>query len=137
MVTKAGKATPRKTTTKKTTVKKTTAPKASPVKAETTGFQGVTVAPGQEAMRKKELIDLVVTRSGIKKKFAKPVVEAMLDVLGEAVSSGKELNLQPLGKVMPKKQADKPNATVSVVKIRQSKTVKAASIKPALTTAAE
>jgi nucleoid DNA-binding protein len=51
-------------------------------------------------MRKKELIDLVVERSGIKKKDAKPVIEAMLSVLGEALSDSRELNLLPMGKMM-------------------------------------
>jgi len=37
-------------------------------------------------LKKKELVDLVVERSGIKKKDAKPVVEAMLAVLGETIA---------------------------------------------------
>ena len=53
-------------------------------------------------MRKKELIEAVVAQSGVKKRDAKPVIEAMLSVLGNAISSGRELNLEPLGKFRTK-----------------------------------
>lgn len=71
-------------------------------------------------MRKKELIDAVVTRSGVKKKDAKPVVEAMLAVLGEALSEKRELALQPLGRVKIQRVREHPNGQVLVTKIRQS-----------------
>ena len=71
-------------------------------------------------MKKKELIDLVVERSDIKKKFAKPVVEAMLAVLGEAIAEGRELNLQPLGKLRIYRAEEKSNGRVIVCKIRLS-----------------
>ncbi|WP_313851320.1 HU family DNA-binding protein [Parasedimentitalea psychrophila] len=71
-------------------------------------------------MRKKELIDLVVERSGIKKKDAKPVVEAMLAVLGEAIGSGRELNLQPLGKLRINRSVERSNGRIIVCKLRQS-----------------
>ena len=47
-------------------------------------------------MRKKELVDTVVTRSGLKKKDVKPVVEQMLAVMGEAIGDNRELNLPPV-----------------------------------------
>jgi DNA-binding protein HU-alpha len=71
-------------------------------------------------MKKKELIDLVVERSGIKKKDAKPVVEAMLAVLGESIAKGRELNLQPLGKLRINRSEEKSNGRVIVCKLRQS-----------------
>lgn len=71
-------------------------------------------------MKKIELIDKVVEMSGIKKKFAKPVIEAALSVLGEALNDGRSLNLQPLGKVMPRKSKDLQNGTVINARIRQS-----------------
>jgi|TARA_B110000908_G_scaffold165885_1_gene216052 DNA-binding protein HU-alpha len=71
-------------------------------------------------MRKKELIDLVVERSGIKKKDAKPVVEATLAILGEALAETRELNLQPLGKVKVRREKLMPNGRILVTKIRQS-----------------
>jgi len=74
-------------------------------------------------LRKKELIERVVARSGIKKKDAKPVIEAMLAVLGEALASGEDLNLQPLGKVMVKRVKEHTNAKVMVTRIRQRNAV--------------
>lgn len=71
-------------------------------------------------LKKRELIDLVVERSGIKKKDAKPVVEAMLAVLGETIADGRELNLQPFGKLRINRTNDKPNGRVIVCKLRQS-----------------
>ncbi|OUS34238.1 DNA-binding protein [Rhodobacterales bacterium 56_14_T64] len=71
-------------------------------------------------MRKKELIDLVVERSGIKKKDAKPVVEAMLAVLGEAIGGGRELNLQPLGKLRINRSVERSNGRIIICKLRQS-----------------
>ena len=72
------------------------------------------------AMRKKELIDLVVERSGIKKKDAKPVVEAMLAVLGETVGNGRELNLQPFGKLRINRSEERSNGRIIICKLRQS-----------------
>ncbi|NIZ59368.1 DNA-binding protein [Sedimentitalea sp. CY04] len=71
-------------------------------------------------MRKKELIDLVVERSGIKKKDAKPVVEAMLAVLGETIGGGRELNMQPLGKLRINRSVERSNGRIIVCKFRQS-----------------
>jgi nucleoid DNA-binding protein len=91
------------------------APKTTPVVVE--GPQPVVSGP---VMRKKELIDLVVERSGIKKKDAKPVVEATLAILGEALAETRELNLQPLGKVKVRREKLMPNGRILVTKIRQS-----------------
>ncbi len=74
-------------------------------------------------LRKKELIDTVVERSGIKKKDAKPVIEAMLAVLGETVAGGRELNLQPLGKLKINRTEEKANARVIACRLRQSLSV--------------
>jgi DNA-binding protein HU-alpha len=90
-------------------------PKTTPNVVE--GPQPVVSGP---VMRKKELIDLVVERSGIKKKDAKPVVEATLAILGEALADTRELNLQPLGKVKVRREKQMPNGRVLVTKIRQS-----------------
>ncbi len=70
-------------------------------------------------MRKKELIDLVVERSAIKKKDAKPVVEAMLAVLGEALADNRELNLLPMGKFKVVNEKDLGNGKMMRVKVRQ------------------
>ena len=71
-------------------------------------------------MRKKELIDLVVERSGLKKKDAKPIIEATLAILGEALADTRELNLQPLGKIKVRREKLMLNGRLLVTKIRQS-----------------
>ncbi len=79
--------------------------------------QAVILGP---VMRKKELIDAVVERSAIKKKDAKPVVDAMLAILGEALADNRELILPPLGRIKVRREKALPNGRVMVVKVRQS-----------------
>jgi len=99
-------------------------PKGAPGKTASTlkGKSGPTDATPEverAVLRKKELIERVVARSGVKKKDAKPAIEAMLAVLGEALAAGEDLNLQPLGKVMVKRTNQQKNAKVMVCRIRQ------------------
>lgn len=91
------------------------------------------------ALRKKELISTIVERSGVRKKFTKPVVEAMLTVLGDAISEGRDMNLQPMGRIKQQRAKDIANARVVVAKIRQNKPVDAVTDdrKTAVATAAE
>ncbi|SPJ27178.1 HU family DNA-binding protein [Falsiruegeria mediterranea] len=124
--------TPTKAATPKTTTTKSGAPKApvtetaSVAETElpkvikpTAADVEVPSIDGPE-MKKRELIDLVVDRAGIKKKDAKPAIEAALAVLGEAIASGRELNLQPLGKLRINRVEEKDNGRVIVCKLRQS-----------------
>ena len=126
----AAKTTPRKPATSikpkaktKTAAKAASASKVVSTKA-TQAPEPVVVVPNEVSaelpMRKKELIDLVVERSGIKKKDAKPVVEAMLAVLGETIGDGRELNMQPLGKLRINRSVERSNGRIIVCKIRQS-----------------
>ena len=110
---------PKKKTT--TTGEKTTAPRRTPKVAKKTATPVVEPVAAAPMLRKKELIERVVARSGVKKKDAKPAIEAMLAVLGEALAAGEDLNLQPLGKVMVKRTKELPNAKVMVCRIRQRK----------------
>ncbi|MGR3615998.1 MAG: HU family DNA-binding protein [Paracoccaceae bacterium] len=71
-------------------------------------------------LRKKELLDMVVERSDVKKKYAKPAVEAALAILGECIAEGRELNLPPLGKLRINRSTEHHNGRVTVCKIRQS-----------------
>ncbi|MAY31378.1 MAG: DNA-binding protein [Rhodovulum sp.] len=72
-------------------------------------------------MRKRDLIDRVVEQSGVKKKDAKPAIEAALAILGEALSNEEQLNLPPLGKIMVNRKKELDNGEVLVVKLRRSK----------------
>ncbi|SEI48746.1 DNA-binding protein HU-alpha [Cribrihabitans marinus] len=94
--------------------------------AEHTGPAPTVVKPaapvvGQPELKKADLIEAVVARSGIKKKDAKPVVEAMLAVLGETVAEGRELNLQPFGKLRINRTEQKGNGQVVFCRLRQAR----------------
>ena len=93
-------------------------PSARPVSKSAKAPEPVVTEP---ELKKKELVDMVVVRSGIKKKDAKPVVEAMLVVLGETIAAGREWNLQPLGKLRINRAEIKDNGRVIICKLRQSK----------------
>lgn len=133
------KAAPAKASLAKSAESSATPRAAAAAKAEATArqaVQGVTLqAPA--VLGKKQLIEDVVARSGIKKKDAKPVIEAMLGVLGEAIAEGRELNLQPFGKITLQKQNEKAQARVSVVRIRQPNHLKRKDAKDPLAQAAE
>ncbi len=90
-------------------------------KADGTSQPGATIPDMKQAdLKKKDLIDQVVVRSGIKKKDAKPVVEAMLAILGETLGSGRDLNLPPMGKLRINRTQEKPGFRVIISKLRQS-----------------
>ena len=119
--TSAKAAKPAKTVTR-TAAKTKAAP--APAMSQAKGASGSMLkaaADTQKELKKRELIDAVVERSGVRKKYAKPAVEAMIDILGEAISEGRELNLQPLGKITRKRTKDTANARVTMARIRQSK----------------
>lgn len=85
----------------------------------------VSAAPSLDSpsveMKKKELVDLVVARSGVKKRDAKPAIEAALAILGQALAESRPLNLKPLGKAKVSNVKDKDNATVINMRLRQPK----------------
>lgn len=140
--TKAAKAaTPRRKTAPKAApnakvaaLPKTVAPAAAlpETDAETAGQ-----ANGAKVLGKRELVDLVVAASGIKKRAAKPVIEAMLKELGDALSRGETLNLQPFGKGIVKNRKDLENAEVVELRLRRSKLALKAAETPATDPLAE
>lgn len=123
----ASPATKSKTSTEK---KAASAAKAAPAQESATVPSGKvpepTVVDAPKAvivgpmMRKKELIDQVVARSGLKKKDVKPAVEMTLAVLGEALADNRELNLPPFGKLKVRREKHLANGRIVVAKIRQS-----------------
>lgn len=94
------------------------APVADPTPA---GASPEAAVAAPRLLGKRELIDLVVAASGIKKKAAKPVIEAMLKELGDALSRGETLNLQPFGKANVKRHKDLENAEIIELRLRRSK----------------
>ncbi len=91
---------------------------ATPEPEVVNDVKSVTTAP---ELKKRELLDLVAERSGLRKNQIKPAVEAMMEILGEAIAEGRELNLEPFGKLKHQRAKETSNARVTVAKIRQSK----------------
>jgi DNA-binding protein len=81
-------------------------------------------------MRKPELIDAVVARTGMKKKAVKPIIESTLAILGSALQDGRELNLEPMGKVKINREKKLASGKVLYVKIRQPKDLPSEIAKP-------
>ena len=94
-------------------------PDPVPAPAMTVVEPAKAVVTGPE-LGKKDLIDRVVELSGVKKKDAKPVIEHTLAVLGQALSEGRELSLQPFGKVTINRTKTLANGEVLVARIRRS-----------------
>lgn len=120
MATRSTKTAPKaKTTAAKTTttvaaaatVVATPAPKATIVET-------ITPVVADMPIKKPELIDRVVAETGMKKKDVKPVVEAMLAVLGRTLAGGEEITAPPMGKLMIKRVKDVANARVLTLKLR-------------------
>ncbi len=131
--TKAAPKSAAKTTTTKTSKAKTATPTTATTAAKAAAAASATQAAptptvvkdtapvvGVLPLRKKELIDSVVARSGIKKKDAKPAIEAMLAILGETIAEGRELQLPPMGKLKINRTKQLAKARVVVCKLRQS-----------------
>ena len=127
--------TPKKTTTRRKAA--TTPAMAEQPATKTATDEAVKTATVVKAMGKRELIDRVVTASGIKKKAAKPVVEAMLKELGDALSRGETLNLQPFGKGIVKSRKELENAEIVELRLRRSKLALKAAEADAAQTAGE
>lgn len=124
MATRSTKTTPKaKTTAAKTTttvaaaatVVATPAPTTAP---KATIVETVTPVIADMPIKKPELIDRVVAETGMKKKDVKPVVEAMLAVLGRTLAGGEEITAPPMGKLMIKRVKDVANARVLTLKLR-------------------
>lgn len=77
------------------------------------------------AMRKKELVDAVVSRSGVKPRYVKPAVEALLSEIAGAIAEGRGLDLPGLGKVKVQHSKKLSNGDVYAIRNRQSKPVPA------------
>jgi len=78
--------------------------------------------PQGEIVKKPEFIDRAVARTDVKKRDAKPAIEAALAVLAEALSNGEEMNLPPMGKLRVVKSKDVGDgAKVLTLKLRTMK----------------
>ena len=73
----------------------------------------------QPELKKRELLEQAVERSGVKKRDAKPAIEAALAILGEALSEGRELNLKPFGKLKVTRMKKGEHGQIINARVRQ------------------
>lgn len=73
-------------------------------------------------LKKPDFLDRAVARTNTKKRDAKPVIEAALAVLGEALLAGEDVSLPPLGKLRVVRHKDLGDgAAVLTLKLRTPK----------------
>ncbi len=121
---RAKAAAPRKSATA-AKAKKATAGKATPAAAPEAAVKPVP-AP-QEApavtpvpvIRRKEMVERIVARSGLKANAVKSVLDPLLREMGEALSRGEVLSLQPLGKLMVNRRKQVAGGEVMICKLRR------------------
>ncbi len=104
------------------------ADKATEVAAPVTGAEspdaapkivttGLPVVAGPD-LKKRELIEQVAKRSGVKKKDAKLVVDAVLALMGEGLAEGRELILHPMGRIKAMRMRDTANGKVLMCRVK-------------------
>ena len=114
---------------KKTTSKKSPRSATKAARKPVKSARSAVAAPGKdtfakpgtdagEDMRKKELIDRVAAKSGLKRGVAKQALEASLAVLGEVLAEGRSISAPPLGKLKVVRQKDTPNGKMAVVRVK-------------------
>ncbi len=72
-------------------------------------------------LRKKDMLERLTERTGLRKNQIKPVLEAVLAELGDALIKGETLNLPPLGKLTVNRSIAQEKADVVICKLRRAK----------------
>jgi len=94
------------------------APQSAPVEPRLVKVSEPAVA--RPDLKKRDLIEAVLERCDVKKRDARPVIEAMLAVLGETLAEGRGLNLEPMGKLRVNRVEDRQDRRIVVCKLRRS-----------------
>ncbi|MGR3661234.1 MAG: HU family DNA-binding protein [Paracoccaceae bacterium] len=76
------------------------------------------VAPVR-VVRRKELVERIATRSGVKPNLIKSVLDAVLLEIGDVLSGGEALQVQPLGKLSVNRRKELPDGEVLICKLRR------------------
>ena len=85
---------------------------------------GATPVVGTDMVRKQDFLEAALSRTDVKKRDAKPAMEAALAELVECLAAGKDVHLPPLGKIKVVKSKDLgEGAQVLTLKLRTMKTV--------------
>ncbi|MBI1494846.1 MULTISPECIES: HU family DNA-binding protein [Rhodobacterales] len=98
--------------------------KAKPaiVKAPATAAPAAAAQEASEDTRilKKHLIEKVARRAGVRKNEVRPILDAILEEIGDNLAEDSQMVFQPLGKIVVKQVKDIGGATVYTCKIRRS-----------------
>ena len=70
-------------------------------------------------VRRKELVERIVAASGLKPNAVKTVLDAVLKEMGDILSAGDGLNVQPLGKLVVNRRKDIPGGQILNCKLRR------------------
>jgi nucleoid DNA-binding protein len=93
------------------------ATKAVAKPAEADAAEAPEAAP---VLKLRDLVERCASRSGAKKPAAKPVIEAALAVIAEALDAGQSLNLPPLGRVRVARANDGPGGAMLTLKLKRA-----------------
>ena len=85
-----------------------------PVQAE-----AVQPAPEPKIVKRKELVERIAAASGLKPNVIKSVLDPVLKELGDVLSAGEILQVQPLGRVSVNRRKDLANGEVMICKLRR------------------
>ncbi|MBF9050674.1 hypothetical protein GTA62_14520 [Roseobacter sp. HKCCD9010] len=72
-------------------------------------------------IKRGDLLDAVAARCALKRSDLRIAVELVLDELGTALDSGKDLVIPPLGKVVVKRRNEAKNGDVLITRIKRHK----------------
>jgi len=78
-----------------------------------------TADAGPNLVRRKELVERIVAASGLKPNAVKTVLDAVLQEMGDILSNGEGLNVQPLGKLVVSRRKDIPGGQILNCKLRR------------------
>lgn len=81
--------------------------------------QSVTDPESAKVLQKRQLMAHVVRRTGLRNSDVKPVVEATLAELGDAIASGMTLALPPLGRARISRRLDSSGAEIITQRLRR------------------
>ena len=70
-------------------------------------------------VHKRDFIDAVVAATGAKKSEARPIIEATLEQLGQALSAGQTLAVPPLGRGRVNLEKDQRGGDVITLRLRR------------------
>ena len=74
-------------------------------------------------VQKKDFVDRVVAATGVRKSEARPIIEATLEQLGEALSAGHTLAVPPLGRARVNLEKDLRGGDVITLRLRRKSAI--------------